>query len=166
MRLITLAAAPNAEEEARLLAEAPAMSGASFPGCRRKEETQFSLPDALAHPGEGDQMAILAVDDQGRLAGLAAISHHGDVGAAFLQYLAAAPGRGAGHRRAACGKLQGLSETLGCRSLYYEITSDNASFAETPADLAQNKARLRFYEKFGARVAMEHRLWPALLCRR
>ena len=92
-----------------------------------------------------------------------------EIGFAFLDYVATAPEGGGGVGGALYARVREEARSLGARSLFLECLPDEAPEGGCPGvDVAENAARLRFYEGFGARpiigTAYETPVLPSDTC--
>ncbi|MEW5772958.1 MAG: histone deacetylase family protein [Thermodesulfobacteriota bacterium] len=109
------------------------------------------LRDPLAHRFR----TILFVAEQGAaraVRGFALALHFPDERFCWLDYLSAAPRlAGGGVGAALYARVREESAALGCVGLCFECLPDDPALCRDKALLAENRARLRFYERFGAR---------------
>ncbi len=114
-----------------------------------------NIPELLRRQGEQGQRTILltAESDRGHVVGFALAFHYNDLNATLLDFLVIDP---ALRRRGLGGALyEALSEYLsrmGTRGLYFEARPDDPELEPDPALRRENRARIRFYERYGARV--------------
>lgn len=117
--------------------------------------TEFEkIPLILADPIKYKFHAILFVADnmKGQISGFALLLHASDLNFSFLDFISAAKyqtGRGVGG--ALYEKVRDESRLLKVKGLFYECLPDDPKLCKDPDVLHQNQARLRFYEKYGAR---------------
>ncbi|MFZ3048907.1 MAG: acetylpolyamine amidohydrolase [Desulfatirhabdiaceae bacterium] len=112
------------------------------------------IPDLLMNPMKHHFRFILYVLEgfRGTVKAFALISHEPHLKFCYLDYISTA-------RHAVDGGFGGaLYETvreqaisLGATGLFFECLPDDPELCKDPAMLRQNKARLRFYEQYGAR---------------
>jgi acetoin utilization deacetylase AcuC-like enzyme/GNAT superfamily N-acetyltransferase len=117
-------------------------------------EQLSGLPRLLADPLRTRFAAILLVAENGddRVKGFALLLHAPDLRFMYLDLIATATGRlGGGVGEALYERARHEGERRGCDGLWFECVTDDPRFAATPKLLAENQARLRFYERFGAR---------------
>ncbi len=112
------------------------------------------LPELLADPQRFQFRAIFYVaDDQhGHVKGFALVLHDEDLRFCYLDFLSAAPHRTGGgiggtlYERVRAEALERKSV-----GLFFECLPDDPALCRDPLVLKQNIARLRFYERYGAR---------------
>lgn len=123
-----------------------------FPGVRPEEITE--LPHKLQNPGRYGFRYMLFVAENGRgdIRGCALLSHEAELGFCYLDYIAAATWQtGGGVGGALYERVRAESGSLGVAGLFFECLPDDPEECPSPEALRQNRARLRFYEHFGAR---------------
>lgn len=123
-----------------------------FPGLTEKEIAK--LPEQLRNPLKFRFRSILYVadDQRGRVKGFALLLQEPELGFAYLEYISAAEkmtGRGIGG--ALYERLREEALELGTIGLFFECLPDDPTHCKDPEILKQNRARLKFYEKYGAR---------------
>ncbi len=112
------------------------------------------LPRKLANPLKYRFRTILYVAENQRreVRGCAILNHAPDLDFCFLDYLAVKPGGSArGIGGALYQRLREEVRALDSLGLFMECLPDEARLCRDPAILRQNRARLRFYERYGAR---------------
>ena len=117
-------------------------------------EQVSGLPRLLADPLRSGFNAILLVAEDGaeRVKGFALLLHAPDLRFLYLDLIATASGRlGGGVGGALYDRVRHEARTRGGDGLWLECLTDDPRWAATPRLLAENQARLRFYERFGAR---------------
>ncbi len=134
------------------LAQVQAILRAQFP---QLGEAQIrKLPDQLANPVKYRFRSILLVAEDARRAvrGFALLLHAADLGFCYLDFLSAGYGEtGRGVGGALYERVREDAEALGCIGLFFECLPDDPALSPEPKQRAQNAARLRFYERYGAR---------------
>ena len=136
----------------RAIAEAQDIMRAQFPGMDPAEIDK--LPDRLSDPFAHRFVAELFIAERrGHVRGVALLLYDPALEFAFLDVIATAPtvGAGSGTGGALYERLRQESVELGARGLYFECLPDQPELAPDEAIRKQNIARLRFYERFGAR---------------
>ncbi len=123
-----------------------------FPALAEKDIAK--LPEQLRNPLKYRFRSILYVadDHRGRVKGFALMLHDPDLRFCYLEYISAAEkmtGRGIGG--ALYERLREEALTLGSLGIFFECLPDDPSLCRDPEILKQNRARLKFYEKYGAR---------------
>lgn len=97
-------------------------------------------------------MIHVAEDQARRVKGFAITAHAPDLKFCFLDYIAAAKGQtGSGTGSALYQEVREECGRLGVVGLFFECLPDEAALCPDPALLKRNAARLRFYERYGAR---------------
>lgn len=116
-----------------------------------------ALPDLLNDPVSSGFRADLFVAEttSDSLRGFALLLHATDLGFAFLEMIAAAPGRtSSGFGSMLYERVREAAKRRGMDGLLFECLTDIPEHATSPEALKQNIARLRFYERYGARPVM------------
>ncbi|MBU1745214.1 MAG: histone deacetylase family protein [Proteobacteria bacterium] len=117
------------------------------------------IPDLLRNPFKYDFRSILYVVEiqaTGKVRGFALLSHEPVVRFCYLDYLVTEKetiGRGIGS--ALYERVREESVLLQAEGLFFECLPDDPALSRNPEILKQNRARLRFYESFGARPIAE-----------
>ena len=131
--------------------------------CRRILSEQFNLlgeeeldklPKVLADPVSYGFKAVLLVADnaRGKVLGFALVLHFTDLGFSFLDYVSVSSGRtGRGIGVALYDRVREETRAAGSPWLLFECLPDDPAVCGDAASLPQNAARLRFYERYGAR---------------
>ena len=112
------------------------------------------LPQRLVDPLKYGFRALLFVadDPQGRVRGFALVFHEEALKFLMLDYLATRSGNpGTGVGAALYERVREEAVARGAVGLFCEVSSDDPMACSDPAAVKQNAARLRFYERFGAR---------------
>jgi GNAT superfamily N-acetyltransferase len=125
---------------------------AQFPHTRTRDVEK--LPKQLHDPFSYQYRTILLVaeDELGRVKGFAVLLHMPDIRIAYLELISAAPGRtGGGIGSALYERVREEAAGLDVQGLFFECSVDEPHLVRDPAILKQNIARLRFYERYGAR---------------
>ncbi|MCO6437177.1 MAG: histone deacetylase family protein [Phycisphaerae bacterium] len=138
--------------DAREIAAVQQMLRDQFPGI--SEEEIEGLPQKLRNPFKHKFRAFLYVcdDTQGNVRGAALISHEPELRFWFMDYLAAVTrGTGGGVGGALYGRVREEAAAGKSIGVFFECPPDEPELVSDPALLKQNIARLRFYERFGAR---------------
>jgi len=125
---------------------------AQFPELDKKDIKK--LPEQLTNPLKYRFRSILSVaeGDKGEIKGFALLLHAPDLNFCYLEYISAAErmtGRGIGG--ALYERLRAEARGLGVIGIFMECLPDDPALCRDPKILAQNKARLKFYERYGAR---------------
>ncbi|MBU1086922.1 MAG: histone deacetylase family protein [Candidatus Omnitrophica bacterium] len=111
------------------------------------------LPDLLKNPLKYRFRSILFVADniKGDVSGFALLLHAPDLDFCYLDYISTAKhftGRGIGG--ALYSRVREETVLLQSKGLFFECLPDDPLLCKDPIVIKQNKARLRFYEKYGA----------------
>src|SRR5690606_3649173 len=134
------------------LAQVQAILRAQFPGLK---ETQIrKLPDQLMNPLKHRFRSVLFVaEDQSHgVRGFALLLHAPDLEFCYLDLISINPGEaGRGIGGALYERVREESAELGAVGLFFECLPDDPALSPNPKVRAQNAARLRFYERYGAR---------------
>jgi acetoin utilization deacetylase AcuC-like enzyme/GNAT superfamily N-acetyltransferase len=112
------------------------------------------LTDQLRDPMKHRFRALLYVaeDTQDRVRGFAVLLHAPDLAFCYLETIATAPGQtGGGIGAALYERVRESAAALGVVGIFCECLPDDPALSPNPAIRRQNVARLRFYERFGAR---------------
>ncbi len=112
------------------------------------------IPAALRDPLKYRFRSVLFVAEDGRerVRGFALLLHAPDLRFCLLDYLATAPGiTGGGIGGALYQRVREEAAALGVVGLFFEALPDDPALCRDAATLEQNAARLRFYERYGAR---------------
>jgi len=125
-----------------------------FPELDKKDIKK--LPEQLTNPLKYRFRSILSVaeddKDRGEVKGFALLLHAPDLKFCYLEYISAAEkmtGRGIGG--ALYARLRSEARALGVIGIFMECLPDDPALCRDPKVLAQNRARLKFYEQYGAR---------------
>jgi len=112
------------------------------------------LPDQLVDPLTFRFRSILLVaeDAHERVRGFALVLHAPDLGFAYLDYVSSAAGKtGKGIGGALYERVRETAAELDVVGVFLECLPDDPELCRDPKVLAQNRARLKFYERYGAR---------------
>jgi acetoin utilization deacetylase AcuC-like enzyme len=112
------------------------------------------IPESLRFPFKYGFRSILYVAEDHRsiVRGLAMLDHDAELNFCYLDYLASdkkLAGRGVGG--ALYGRIRSEALALGAVGVFLECLPDDPKLCRNPDILKQNKARLKFYEAYGAR---------------
>jgi len=129
------------------------------------------LPRQLRNPLHYRFRSILFVADdlRGKVRGFALLQHAPDVGFCYLELISVEPkGTGGGIGGALYERVREEARSLGVIGLFFECLPDEPTLCRDLELLKQNRARLRFYERYGARpiirTAYETPLKPGDRC--
>jgi len=113
------------------------------------EELPGLLADPMAH---GFRTILFVADVRARIQGFALLMHFPDLRFCYLDYISvpkAMTSRGLGG--VLYERVRREARALKSSGLFLECLPDDPALCSDPAVLAQNRARLRFYERYGAR---------------
>ena len=123
-----------------------------FPGARQAEFEK--LPKQLTNPLKYKYRSILLVaeDAMDQVKGFAMMLHLPDIEIVYLELVSAAPGvTGGGVGSALYERIREEALSLNVYGIFFECSVDDPELISDPDTLKQNIARLRFYERYGAR---------------
>lgn len=134
-----------------VIAHAQEILRVQFPALAEKDIAK--LPEQLTNPLKYQFQSILfaAEGSKGDLQGFALLLHEPQLHFGYLEYISAAArmtGRGIGG--ALYERLREEARALGMVGIFFECLPDDPALCRDPEILKQNKARLKFYEKYGA----------------
>jgi len=135
-----------------ILSQAQAMLRVQFD--QLSERDIAKLPAQLANPLKYRFQSILLVaeDGDGTVRGFAMLLHAPDLNFCFLDYICAGRGEtGGGIGGALYARVREEAWQLGVVGVFFECLPDDPALSPDPVVRKQNIARLRFYERFGAR---------------
>ncbi len=117
-------------------------------------ETEInSLAQKLSNPLKYRFRTILFVADdmKPRVKGFALLNHAPDLSFCFLDFLSVDPKAAAGGIGGALyARVREEARSLGNAGIFMECLPDEAKICRDPATVKQSRARLRFYERYGA----------------
>jgi acetoin utilization deacetylase AcuC-like enzyme len=134
------------------LAQVQAILRTQFAGLDERDIAK--LPDQLRNPLKHRFRAILLVaeDGHGLVSGFALLLHASDLGFAYLDYISTGRDRTAGGIGSALyERVREEALALSVLGVFFECLPDDSALSPEPAVRRQNSARLRFYERYGAR---------------
>ncbi len=123
-----------------------------FDGLSEKDIAK--LPSQLANPMKFRFRSILLVAEDGNsiVRGFAMLQHAPDLNFCYLDYICAGRGStGGGVGGALYARVRDEAYQLGVVGIFMECLPDTPELSPDPAVRKQNVARLRFYERYGAR---------------
>ena len=118
------------------------------------EEEIEQLGEKLRNPFKQRFRPILFVAKtlRSRVKGFAMLLHEPEIGFCFLDWIATASGRtGGGLGGALYDRVRREAVDLGAGELFFECLPDDAEKCPDESLLKENRARFRFYERYGAR---------------
>ena len=111
-----------------------------------------ALPDDLRSPDPKFRAILfVAQSPAGRVRGFALMRHAADLDFAFLDFIAAARGETGGIGGALYDRVRDEAKALGCWGVFFEVAPDTPQLEPDEKLRSSNRARIRFYEAFGAR---------------
>ncbi|MDW7645781.1 MAG: histone deacetylase family protein [Desulfuromonadales bacterium] len=122
-----------------------------FPALRPSEIDK--LPDLLKNPLKHRFKSILYVAEnfKGLVKGFALLSFEPELRFCYLDYISTAKNiTGGGIGGALYERLREEALLLGAVGIFFECLPDDPGLCQDPGILKQNRARLKFYEKYGA----------------
>ncbi len=134
------------------IAQVQAIMRAQFSGA--PEDDVEGLPQRLQDPLKHRLRYILLVGEDlaGRVQGFALVAHAPDLHFCFLDYISAVNGlTGRGIGGALYQHVREEALALDAVGVFMECLPDEAALCPDREELKNNRARLRFYERFGAR---------------
>lgn len=136
---------------AAAIAQVQALLRVQFPDLRASQIE--SLPDQLRDPMAYRFRTVVFVAERGHtVRGFAVVMHAPDLKFCFLDFISAAPGEnGRGVGGALYERVQDECRELDAVGLFFECLPDDPADVSDAGRLADNRARLRFYERLGAR---------------
>ncbi len=136
----------------QLLSQVQAMLRVQIVGL--SENDIAKLPSQLANPMKFRFISILLVAEDVRttVRGFAMLQHAPDLNFCYLDYICAGRGdTGGGIGGALYARARDEAYQLGVAGIFMECLPDTPELSPDPAIRKQNAARLRFYERYGAR---------------
>lgn len=118
------------------------------------EEEIEQIGEKLRNPFKQRFRPVLFVAKtlRSRVKGFAMLLHEPEIGFCFLDWIATASGKtGGGLGGALYDRVRREAVALGAGELFFECLPDDAEKCPHEALLKENRARLRFYERYGAR---------------
>jgi acetoin utilization deacetylase AcuC-like enzyme/GNAT superfamily N-acetyltransferase len=136
----------------REIAQVQQILRAQFPGIR--EQDVANLPAKLRNPLKYQfrHLLFVADDANGTVRGFALVAHEPQLRFFFLDYLATGKKlSGSGVGGALYERLRAEAAAYGVVGIFFECLPDDPAECESRERYRQNVARLRFYERYGAR---------------
>ncbi len=113
------------------------------------------IPDLLRRQAELGHRTILITAEKamGKMLAFVLAFHYSDLNATLLDFIVVDPTvRQRGIGGALYEALREYVSRLGSSGLYFEVRPDTPELEPDPARRRENRARIRFYERYGARV--------------
>lgn len=130
-----------------------------------------TLGDRLRNPFKQRFRPVLFVSDtlRRRVLGFALLLHEPEIGFCYLDWIATAGGKsGGGLGSALYDRVRAEAVALKSKGLFFECLPDDAENCPDESLLKENRARMRFYERYGARpvegTAYESKIKPEDTC--
>lgn len=136
----------------QLISQVQAMLRVQFPALSERDIAK--LPSQLANPLKHRFRSTLLVAEDGNatVRGFAMLLHAPDLEFCYLDFICAGRGEtGGGIGGALYERVREEAYQLGVIGIFLECLPDDPALSPDPAIRKQNVARLRFYERFGAR---------------
>ncbi len=117
-------------------------------------ETIAKLPEQLRNPVKYQYRSVLLIADDGKnmVKGFALLHHAPDLHFCFLDFISAAThGTGRGIGGALYDNVREFAREQSVIGMFFECLPDEPALCSNTEVLRQNMARLRFYERYGAR---------------
>lgn len=118
------------------------------------EEELVNLGQKLSNPLKYRFRTVLFIAEgmKSRIKGFALLNHASDINFCFLDFISVAPKASAeGIGGALYERVREEARSLGADGIFMECLPDDPRLCREPAIIRQNRARLRFYERYGAR---------------
>lgn len=134
------------------LEQIAAIMQSQFPLASQQEIDK--LPGQLRDPIKYKfrSMVFVAEDSNEKVRGFALFLHVTDLNFGYLEFISVAPGTtGGGLGGVLYERVREEALSLGLVGIFFEVLPDEPHLLTKPELLEQNKARLRFYERYGAR---------------
>jgi acetoin utilization deacetylase AcuC-like enzyme len=138
-------------EDASTLAQVQQILASQFPAV--DPETVASLPRKLTDPASAlFRPRLFVAEGRGGVRGFALLFHAPDLQFCYLDFISAVKGgTGGGIGGALYQRVRDEALALGGSGIFLESLPDDPALCRDPAIVKQNAARLRFYERYGAR---------------
>ncbi|HET7553663.1 MAG TPA: histone deacetylase family protein [Gemmatimonadaceae bacterium] len=143
----------DADHEPRRIAEVQRIFRSYFGAAYGDYAEQ--IPDLLRHQAQLGHRTILITAEKamGKMLAFALAFHYADLNATLLDFIVVDPTvRQRGIGGALYEALREYLIRLGSSGLYFEVRPDTAELEPDAARRRENRARIRFYERYGARV--------------
>jgi acetoin utilization deacetylase AcuC-like enzyme/GNAT superfamily N-acetyltransferase len=139
-------------EDRETVAQVQEILGTQFPDVKPAavEDLAAKLRDPLA--ARFRVLLYVAEGHRSRVRGFALLKHAPDLAFCYLDFISAAQGRtGGGIGGALYQRVRDEALALGSIGVFLETLPDDSALCPDPKLVRQNAARLRFYERYGAR---------------
>ncbi|TFG95505.1 MAG: acetylpolyamine amidohydrolase [Calditrichales bacterium] len=142
----------HTNQNREIIEQVQAIIGSQFDGI--SEADIAKLPDQLRNPVKYRFLSALFIadDEKGNVKGFALLHYAPDLHFCFLDYISAASQRtGRGIGGALYQNVREFALEQKVTGLFFECLPDDERLCDSQEELKQNIARLRFYERYGAR---------------
>ncbi|MBU3926879.1 MAG: histone deacetylase family protein [Bacteroidetes bacterium] len=129
-----------------------------FPDINPKkiDEISAQLTDSLKYKYQAK--IFVAEDEKSTIRGFALFLYMPDLQFCYLDYIAVSPGKTSGGIGGALyERVREEAEAFGALGIFFECLPDDPNLCKDQTNLAQNKKRLAFYERYGARPIINTR---------
>ncbi|PIY31028.1 MAG: acetylpolyamine amidohydrolase, partial [Bacteroidetes bacterium CG_4_10_14_3_um_filter_42_6] len=129
-----------------------------FPDINPKkiDEISAQLTDSLKYKYQAK--IFVAEDEKSTIRGFALFLYMPDLQFCYLDYIAVSPGKTSGGIGGALyERVREEAEAFGALGIFFECLPDDPTLCKDQTTLAQNKKRLAFYERYGARPIVNTR---------
>ncbi|PIQ34327.1 MAG: acetylpolyamine amidohydrolase [Bacteroidetes bacterium CG18_big_fil_WC_8_21_14_2_50_41_14] len=129
-----------------------------FPDINPKkiDEISAQLTDSLKYKYQAK--IFVAEDEKSSIRGFALFLYMPDLQFCYLDYIAVSPGKTSGGIGGALyERVREEAEAFGALGIFFECLPDDPNLCKDQTNLTQNKKRLAFYERYGARPIVNTR---------
>jgi len=143
---------PHLEVNIRAMKQIKEITAAQFPDIKPEkiDEISVQLNDPLKYKYQAS--IFVAKDSKSNVKGFALFLYMPDLNFCYLDYIAASPGKTSGGVGGALyERVREEAEALKAIGIFFECLPDEPKLCRDTATIAQNKKRLAFYERYGAR---------------
>ncbi len=147
---------PNLTVNIHILRQVKEMTLQQIPGLDegKIEEINEQLNNPLKYRYAAS--IFVAEDDKNTLRGAAYLLFMPDLGFCYLDFIVTAPGKTSGGTGGALyDRIREEAEAYKSIGIFFECLPDDPALCNEPATIAQNRKRLAFYEKYGARPIIQ-----------
>lgn len=143
---------PNLEVNIRTMGKIKEIVTIQFPDIKPEKVDEISLQmnDPLKYKYKAN--IFVAEDGRNKIRGFALFLYMPDFGFCYLDYIAASPGKTSGGVGGALyERVREEAEALNAIGIFFECLPDDPKLCLDQEHIEQNKKRLAFYERYGAR---------------